>query len=305
MFLSAYLSIYPSIHIYIYLYLTLSLYFSLSLSTSLSLSLSPSIHRSMDPSISLSERVKQLCETSSKYRCSQLRNEKLFCENPSKNRRWYQKRSNSARLPPKLDFANIKNQAVLWDFHPIKQAELTASYQCTLCFFQSICLKYCSCHEKVKPTHTKCCACANQLSRPEDLMLQNATPLRKSAPWPPNISGAGDVSCTARATRNASLHNIFFKCPTPAIVFSNCYQTLTFGSLLARCRIHCACHEKRRLNVQKWSEHVVLLGMRLIRRPWKGCQFWDVPFTIPWKACKFQKWGLRKWGYRIWFSLSF
>ena len=28
----------------------------------------------------------------------------------------------------------------------------------------------------------------NQLSKPDDLMLQNATPLRKSAPWPPNIS---------------------------------------------------------------------------------------------------------------------
>ena len=45
----------------------------------------------------------------------------------------------------------------------------------------------------------------------------------------------------------------------------------------------------------------VVFGMRLIRRPWKGCQFWDVPFTIPCKGCKFQKWGLRKWGYRIWF----
>ena len=46
---------------------------------------------------------------------------------------------------------------------------------------------------------------------------------------------------------------------------------------------------------------MVVLGMRLIRRPWKCCQFWDVPFTIPWKGCKFQKWGLPKWGYRIWF----
>ena len=45
----------------------------------------------------------------------------------------------------------------------------------------------------------------------------------------------------------------------------------------------------------------VVYGMRLIRRPWKGCQFWDVPFTILWKGCKFQKWGLRKWGYRICF----
>ena len=50
---------------------------------------------------------------------------------------------------------------------------------------------------------------------------------------------------------------------------------------------------------------MVVNGMRLIRRPWKGCQFWDVPFTIPWKGCKFQKWGLRKWGYRIWFFWVF
>ena len=54
-----------------------------------------------------------------------------------------------------------------------------------------------------------------------------------------------------------------------------------------------------------WCLTVVVLGMRLIRRPWKGCQFWDVPFTIPWKGCKFQKWGLRKWGYRIWFFWVF
>ena len=50
-------------------------------------------------------------------------------------------------------------------------------------------------------------------------MLQNATPLRKSAPGPPNISDE-HVSCIAPATENASLQ-ILFKCPTPAIVFGN------------------------------------------------------------------------------------
>jgi hypothetical protein len=49
-------------------------------------------------------------------------------------------------------------------------------------------------------------------------MLQNGTSLRKSAPGPPNMSDAC-VSCTARATRNASLQ-ILFKRPTFAIVFS-------------------------------------------------------------------------------------
>ena len=48
-------------------------------------------------------------------------------------------------------------------------------------FFQSMSLKYCACHEKVMPGHTKCCTChAKFLPKTEDLMLQNATPLRKS-----------------------------------------------------------------------------------------------------------------------------
>ena len=53
-------------------------------------------------------------------------------------------------------------------------------------------------------------------------------------------------------------------CQCPAS-FWTCYKTLTFCSLLARCRIPRACHAKRHLNVQKWSEHVVFftfwLGM--------------------------------------------
>ena len=67
----------------------------------------------------------------------------------------------------------------------------------------------------------------NHLSKPEDLMLQNATPLRKSAPWPPNISDE-HVFCTAPATRNASL-KILFKCPTPASVFGNATKPSSFA----------------------------------------------------------------------------
>ena len=64
-------------------------------------------------------KTKLLCETSSKT--------KLFCETSFKN--------------GKLS------------------AELTASYQWVWRFFQSICLNYCPCHEKVMPGHTKCCTC--------------------------------------------------------------------------------------------------------------------------------------------------
>ena len=67
-------------------------------------------------------------------------------------------------------------------------------------------------------------------------MLQNATPLRKSAPWPPNICDE-HVFCTGPATRNASLQ-ILFKCPTPAIVFGNATKPSRFA---------------------KWSEPLVFL----------------------------------------------
>ena len=59
-------------------------------------------------------------------------------------------------------------------------------------------------------------------------MLQNATPLRKSVPWPPNISNE-HVFCTAPATQNASLQ-ILFKCPTPAILFGNATNPSCFAN---------------------------------------------------------------------------
>ena len=67
----------------------------------------------------------------------------------------------------------------------------------------------------------------NHLSKPTLLILQNATPLRKSAPWPPNLSHA-HVFCTAPATENVSLQ-ILFRCPTPAMVFGNATKPSCFA----------------------------------------------------------------------------
>ena len=60
-------------------------------------------------------------------------------------------------------------------------------------------------------------------------MLQNATPLRKLAPGPPNISDE-HVSCTGPATENASLQ-ILFTCPTPANAFEPATNPLRFAHL--------------------------------------------------------------------------
>ena len=112
------------------------------------------------------------------------------------------------------------------------------------------------------PGHTQCCTVTqNHLSKPAHLILQNATPLRKSAPWPPNISHE-HVLCTAPTTENA-----FFADPLQMSHachrFWKCYKTFTFCSLLKRCTIPCACHAKRHLNLQKWSEPLVFCTFSL------------------------------------------
>ena len=69
-------------------------------------------------------------------------------------------------------------------------------------------------------------------------MLQNEILFRKSAPWPPNIPDE-------------------------------------FCSLLTRCTIPCACHSKRRLNVQKCSEPISFLHfwLRNVLRVTTACTF--------------------------------
>ena len=57
--------------------------------------------------------------------------------------------------------------------------------------------------------------------------------------------------------------------------FWKCYKTLTFCSLLTRCTIPCACHAKRRFNVQELRENVVLctFWLRNVRRATTGALF--------------------------------
>ena len=76
-----------------------------------------------------------------------------------------QKRSNSAILPhfSKLTTSKTKQFCETSFKNGKLSAERTASYQCVLRFFRSICLNYCACHEKVMPGHTKCCTCQGKI----------------------------------------------------------------------------------------------------------------------------------------------
>ena len=78
-------------------------------------------------------------------------------------------------------------------------------------------------------------------------MLQNATPLRKSAPGPPNSSDEL-VSCTAPATENAW---ILFKNPPRLPSFLEMLQNLHVLLTFDKIAIPRACHAKRHLNVKK------------------------------------------------------
>ena len=68
-----------------------------------------------------------------------------------------------------------------------------------------------------------------------------------------------------RSSSNVLVHHCFWKC----------HKTLTFCSLLTRCPIPCACHAKRHLNVQKWSETISFLHiwLRNVLRATTACTF--------------------------------
>ena len=106
-------------------------------------------------------------------------------------------------------------------------------------------------------------------------MLQNATPLRKSALWPPNISDE-HVFCTTPATQNSSLQ-ILFKCPTPAIVFGHATKPSRFAHFWegAQSLAPATRNDIWTLNLQKWSEPLVFLTfwLRNVLRATTACTF--------------------------------
>ena len=191
-------------------------------------------------------KMQQFCETSSMFELDNIKNEATLRDFLIFRSRQHQKRSNSAKLLQFLNWTTSKtnNSARLLQVANLTTSktdelceasfkngnlsvELTASYQCVLRFFQSTCLRLLRKSDAKSYEVLHLSRKIISLSKAEDPMLQNATRLRKSAPWPPNISDEHDF-CTAPATRNASL-KILFKCPTPAIAFGNATKPSRFA----------------------------------------------------------------------------
>ena len=103
-------------------------------------------------------------------------------------------------------------------------------------------------------------------------MLQNATP--SGSQRPDLLTSLMNMSLVARLPRKCIFADPL-QMPHACHRFWKCYKTSTFCSLLARSNIPCACHTKRHLNVQKWSEHVVFLTfwLRNVLRATTACTF--------------------------------
>ena len=280
------LSIYPSIYPSIYLSISLSL--SLCLSVYLSASL----------------KTKQFCdffifERNNIQKKTILRDFFIFCTCKAKQ---------FCETSSIFELDNIKNKTILRDFLQKWKVECSADSLVPMSFaiFLLHLSKVLRLPRKIDARSYEVLHLSRKiiLSKPTDLMLQNATPLRKWAPWPPNISHE-HVFCTAPARENAS-SQILFKSPMPAIVFGiatkpsriahfwqdrqslapatqNDISTSKSGPML-RCFVHfdfeiCFAPQQRalfrHLNFQKWSEVTVFctFWLRNVPRATTACTF--------------------------------
>ena len=163
-----------------------------------------SIHLSVDRSIHLPSNLRDFLKKR-KRSCKTMKPPEASSLIEIDKVKNIQKRSNSARLPSKTECwaQNWRLRANAFAFFPLHVSKVLRLPG------KSDARSY----ERAAPVTQ------SHLSKPEDLMLQHAAPLKRPAPWPPNMSDSC-VSCTAPARRNESLQ-IFFNCPTPAIVSEN------------------------------------------------------------------------------------
>ena len=177
-----------------------------------------------------------------------------------------------------FELDNIKNEAIRRDFLQKWTVDCRADGFIPMRFAisHSTCLKYCACHEKlINPGHTKCCNChAKIILANLKIWCSKMQPL--SGNQRPNLlTSLMNMSLVQRLPRKMHL------CRSSSNVtrlpsFLGMRQTLTFCSLLTRCIIPCACHAKRRFNVQKWREHVVFctFWLRNVLRATTAYTFW-------------------------------
>ena len=108
-----------------------------------------------------SSKTKHFCETSFKIEAFKLKNEAFLRDFLQKWSFEAPKRSISARLPSKMKLWSSKTKHFCETSFKIDMLSrrLTSEFQYVLTIFKWMLQKYCACHEKVAPRHTKSCNC--------------------------------------------------------------------------------------------------------------------------------------------------
>ena len=108
-----------------------------------------------------SSKTKLLCETSFKNEALKLKNEAFMRDFLQKRSFEAQKRSFCARLPSKMKLWRSKTKRFCeTSFKNDKLTRhLTSEFQFVFTIFKWMLQKYCACHAKVEPRHTKSCHC--------------------------------------------------------------------------------------------------------------------------------------------------
>ena len=108
-----------------------------------------------------SSKTKLLCETSFKNEALKIKNEAFLRDFLPKWSFEAQKRSFCARLPSKMKLCSSKTKHFCETSfkNDMLTGHLTSEFQYVLTIFKWTLQKYCACHEKVEPRHTKSCNC--------------------------------------------------------------------------------------------------------------------------------------------------
>ena len=108
-----------------------------------------------------SSKTKLLCETSFQNEALKIKNEAFARDFLQKWSFEAQKRSFCARLPSKMKLRTSKAKHFCETSfkNDMLTARLTSELQYVLAIFKWMLQKYCACHEKVEPRHTKSCNC--------------------------------------------------------------------------------------------------------------------------------------------------
>ena len=204
-----------------------------------------------------SSKTKLLCETSFKKEALKIKNEAFVRDFLQKWSFEAQKRSFSARLPSKMKLWRSKTKhfcETSFKNHMLT-GHLTSEFQYVLAIFKWMLQKYCACHEKVEPRHTKSCNCHAKWSLQSNFRDMKFATL-------PRIQRRRLQTSTSQSTKSLPLpremHRFGASSNPPRLpTFLQPSQTPAPATHFETSRNPCACHTKSTLNLKKWSETLV------------------------------------------------